>query len=137
MLAILDTSVLVADLRSKRGASFQIIHAIRAGDLKISVSVALVLEYEAVLLRPGLIPGFSPKEISRILDAFCLMAQHQKVFFAWRPFLKDSNDDLVLELAVAASAPYIITHNISDFVGSDTLGVRAIKPSTALKIIKP
>ena len=137
MLAILDTSVLVAGLRSNRGASFQIIHAIRAGDLKISVSVALVLEYEAVLLRQGLIPGFSPKEISRILDAFCLMAQHQKVFFAWRPFLKDSNDDLVLELAVAASAPYIITHNISDFVGSDTLGVRAIKPSTALKIIKP
>ena len=137
MLAILDTSVLVAGLRSKRGASFQIIHAIRAGDLKISVSVPLVLEYEAFLHRPGIIPGFSPKEISRILDAFCLMVQHQKVFFAWRPFLKDPNDDLVLELAVAASAPYIITHNISDFVGSDTLGVRAITPSIALKITKP
>ena len=105
MLAILDTSVLVAGLRSNRGASFQIIHAIRAGDLKISVSVPLVLEYEAFLHRPGIIPGFSPKEISQILDAFCLMVQHQKVFFAWRPFLKDSNDDLVLELAVAASAP--------------------------------
>jgi predicted nucleic acid-binding protein len=53
----------LADLRFNRGSSFQIIHAIRAGDLKISVSVPLVLEYEAVLLRPGLIPGFSPKEI--------------------------------------------------------------------------
>lgn len=136
MLAILDTSVLVAGLRSKRGASFQIIQAIRAGNLRISVSVALLLEYESVLLRSGLIPGFAPQEIHRILDAICLMAQHRKVFFAWRPFLTDPNDDLVLELAVAASAPYIITHNISDFVGSDTFGVRAITPATALKIIK-
>jgi predicted nucleic acid-binding protein len=70
-----------------------------------SVSVALVLEYESVLLRPGLVPSFATDEIHRILDAICLMAKHHKVFFAWRPFLKDPNDDLVLELAVAASAP--------------------------------
>lgn len=137
MFAILDTSVLVSGLRSKRGASFQVIQAIRAGNLRVSVSVALVLEYESVLLRPGLVPSFTTEEIHQILDAVCLMAQHHKVFFAWRPFLKDPNDDLVLEVAVAASAPYIITHNISDFVGSDTLGVRAITPSIALKIIKP
>ncbi|MCX6966068.1 MAG: putative toxin-antitoxin system toxin component, PIN family [Verrucomicrobia bacterium] len=136
MFAILDTSVLVSGLRSKRGASFQIIQAIRAGHLKISVSVALVMEYESVLLRPGLIPSFTKNEIHQILDAVCLMAQHQKVFFAWRPFLKDPNDDLVLELAVAASAPYIITHNISDFAGSDTVGVRAITPSAAIEAIK-
>ena len=65
MFAILDTSVLVSGLRSKRGASFQIIQAIRAGDLRISVSVALVLEYESVLLRPGLIPCFATEEIHR------------------------------------------------------------------------
>ena len=97
----------------------------------------MVLEYESVLLRPGLVPSFATDEIHRILDAICLMAKHHKVFFAWRPFLKDPNDDLVLELAVAASAPYIITHNVSDFVGSDPLGIRAITPFTALKIIKP
>jgi putative PIN family toxin of toxin-antitoxin system len=135
--AILDTSVLFAGLRSNRGASYQIIKALRAGDIKVSVSVALVLEYESVLLRPGLIPGFTSDELSRIIDGICLMAQHQKIFFAWRPFLTDPNDDLVLEVAVAASAPYIITHNISDFVGSDSLGVRAIPPSTALNIIRP
>ena len=135
MFAILDTSVLVSGLRSKRGASFQVIQAIRAGNLR--VSVALALEYESVLLRPRLVPSFTTEEIHQILDAVCLMAQHHKVFFAWRPLLKDPNDDFVLELAVAASAPYIITHNISDFVGSNSLGVRAITPSIALKIIKP
>ena len=136
MFAILDTSVLVAGLRSNLGASFQVIRAVRAGKIQIAISVGLVLEYESVLLRPGLIPGFATHEIHRILDAFCLMAEHQKVFFAWRPFLTDPNDDLVLELAVAASAPYIITHNISDFANSDTMGVRAITPASALKILK-
>jgi hypothetical protein len=46
---------------------------------------------------------------------------------------QDPDDDLVLELAVAASAPYIITHNISDFQGSDSMGVLAITPATALR----
>lgn len=137
MFAVLDTSVLVSGLRSNRGASYQILKALRAGDLQVSVSVALVLEYESVLLRPGLIPGFATEELSRIIDGICLMAQHYRIFFAWRPFLNDPNDDLVLEVAVAASAPYIITHNISDFAGSDSLGVRAITPSAALNMIRP
>lgn len=137
MYAILDTSVLVAGLRSKQGASFQILQAIRSGDITIAVSVALVLEYESVLLRPGLIPAFTPQDIAKILDGLCLLAEHHKIFFAWRPFLSDPDDDLVLELAVAASAPFVITHNISDFHGSDSLGVRAITPATALNLIRP
>jgi putative PIN family toxin of toxin-antitoxin system len=135
--AVLDTSVLVAGLRSKNGASFQILRAIRRGDIRIAVSVALVLEYEAVTLRPGLLPGFRPEEIIRIIDGLCRLADHQQIFFAWRPFLPDPEDDLVLELAVAASAPLVITHNTADFLGSDSMGVRAITPATALNLIRP
>lgn len=134
--AILDTSVLVAGLRSRKGASFQVLRAIRRGDLRIAVSVALVLEYEAVTLRPGLLPAFRPEEIRRILDGICHLADHQQVFFAWRPFLQDPADDLVLELAVAASAPFVITHNTADFRGSDSLGVRAISPTAALDLMR-
>ena len=137
MYAILDTSVLVAGLRSNRGASFQILRAIRSGDIRIAVSVALILEYEAVVLRPGLIPNFTPQELGKIVDGLCLLADHQQVFFAWRPFLPDPDDDLVLELAVAASAAFIITHNVSDFRGSDSIGVRAITPSSILDLIRP
>ena len=60
MNAVLDTSVHVSGLRSSQGASYQIIQAIRRGELKISVSVALVLEYESVLMRPGLLPDYTP-----------------------------------------------------------------------------
>ena len=137
MYAVLDTSVLVAGLRSNRGASFQILRAIRAGDIHIAVSVALVLEYESVVLRAGLVPHFTADELRRIVEGLCLLADHQQVFFAWRPFLPDSDGDLVLELAVAASATFVITHNISDFRGSDSMGVRAITPATTLDFIRP
>lgn len=137
MYAILDTSVLVAGLRSNRGASFQILRAIRAGDIRIAVSVALVLEYESVVLRPDLLPHFTSDELRRIVDGLCQLADHQQMFFAWRPFLPDPDDDLVLELAVAASAAFVITHNISDFRGSESMGVRAITPATTLDIIRP
>lgn len=137
MYAVLDTSVLVAGLRSKRGASYQILHAIRAGDIRIAVSVAFVLEYESVLLRPRMVSAFKPRDIGKIVDGLCLLASHQQVFFAWRPFLADPDDDLVLELAVAASTRFIITHNIADFRGSDSMGVQAITPATALTLIRP
>ena len=137
MYAVLDTSVLVAGLRSNRGASFQILRAIRAGDICVAVSVALVLEYESVVLRPGLIPRFAADELGRIVDGLCQLADHQQVYFAWRPFLSDPDDDLILELAVAASATFVITHNISDFRGSDSMRVRAITPATTLDIIRP
>ncbi len=137
MYAILDTSVLVAGLRSNRGASFQILRAIRAGDIRIAVSVALVLEYESVVLRPSLLPHFTADELRRIVDGLCQLADHQQVFFSWRPFLPDPEVDLVLELAVAASAAFVITHNISDFRGSESMGVRAITPATTLDIIRP
>ena len=137
MYAILDTSVLVAGLRSNRGASFQILRAIRAGDIRIAVSVALVLEYESVVLRPSLLPHFTADELRRIVDSLCQLADHQQVFFSWRPFLPDPEDDLVLELAVAASAKFVITHNISDFRGSESMGVRAITPATTLNMIGP
>ena len=109
----------------------------RSGDVRIAVSVALVLEYESVLLRPGLIPHFTTQEVEALVDGLCLLATHQQVFFAWRPFLSDPDDDLVLELAVAASASFVITHNIEDFRGSDSLGVRAITPAAALTLIRP
>ena len=49
----------------------------------------------------------------------------------------DPDDDLVLELAIAASAKFVITHNISDFRGSESMGVRAITPATTLNMIGP
>jgi len=133
--AVLDTCVLVSGLRSNAGASHELLLAIRYGDLEIALSVALAVEYESVAIRAGLIPHLSTEEIQDVVDVLCRYAHKQRIFFAWRPFLKDPNDDLVLELAVAAGCQYIITHNIKDFIGIDSLGIQAITPAQALTLI--
>lgn len=51
MLVVLDSSVLVAGFRSRRGASFRMLELLRDGRLQVAISVALALEYEAVLVR--------------------------------------------------------------------------------------
>src|SRR5437764_5408270 len=60
----------------------------------------------------------------------------QDIFFLWRPFLPDPNDDMILELAFAANCPYIVTHNVRDFAGCERLGIKAITPGDFLKLMR-
>lgn len=54
---VLDTNVLVAVFRSKRGASYQLVRSIGLGGWMPNISVALALEYEDVLKRQDLLPS--------------------------------------------------------------------------------
>ena len=44
----------------------------------------------------------------------------------------DPDDDFILELAFAANADYIITHNIRDFAGAEKFGLEAVTPAQLL-----
>jgi len=44
----------------------------------------------------------------------------------------DPDDDFILELAVAAQARYIVTHNLRNFAGVGQFGVEAITPAQML-----
>jgi predicted nucleic acid-binding protein len=59
----------------------------------------------------------------------------QDIFFLWRPFLPDPDDDMILELAFAAGCRYIVTHNTKDFRGSEQLGIEAITPRNFLALV--
>ena len=65
---VLDTNVLVAAFRSKRGASYELVRSIGQADWRLNVSVALALEYEDVLKRSGLLQGITEVEIDDFLD---------------------------------------------------------------------
>jgi putative PIN family toxin of toxin-antitoxin system len=132
---VVDTSVIVAALRSKRGASNKILRLIALGSLSMSLSVAALLEYEDVLLRKDKIPGYSSSDLQRFLDDICSVARHQEIFFTWRPTLADANDEIFLELAVAAGASHIVTHNKKDFIGAGSFGLRVVCPGELLKEI--
>ena len=70
------------------------------------------------------------------LRYLCSQSQMQEIHFLWRPLLPDPDDDMVLELAFAAGCQHIITHNVSDFRGSQQLGVTALTPREFLNRIR-
>ena len=134
-IAVLDTNVLFSGLYSSGGASYKILNFLENNKIKIAVSVALLFEYEEILKRNKRILKLGNEEIEDILNFICQVAVHQKIFFLWRPYLKDQKDDHLLELAVASRATTIITHNIRDFNSVDKFGVLAITPSEFTKIL--
>lgn len=52
MRFVLDTNVLVAALRSVRGASRRLLSGALSGEVQAVVSGPLMIEYESVLTRP-------------------------------------------------------------------------------------
>ena len=132
---VIDTNVLVSALRSRRGASFQLVKKLGSTQFQPVISPPLCLEYEDVFRRPGLLPGFTEEDIGDFLDYFLSECVECRIYFLWRPHLPDPKDDLVLELALAGNAPFIITHNIRDFQGVDALGIRAVTPDDFLRIL--
>lgn len=77
-----------------------------------------------------------PEDAREFIRYLASQAHLQKIHFLWRPFLRDPDDDMVLELAVAARCPYIVTHNLADFRRTAELGVQAISPKTLLDMIR-
>lgn len=132
---VIDTNVVIAALRSKKGASFKLLSFVGAKKFKTHDSVPLVLQYEDVVRRHRVELGLSEDDVSDLIDSLCALAKHHEIYFLWRPSLPDANDELVLELAVSARCEYIVTHNIADFRGVEKFGIKAVTPGAFLKII--
>jgi putative PIN family toxin of toxin-antitoxin system len=136
VLVVLDSSVLVSALRSRRGASFQVLKALRASQFEVAISVPLVLEYETVLVRHARELGLSRAEADGLVDYFCDVGHRQAIHFLWRPTLSDPQDEFVLELAVAARCDAIVTHNVRDFAGAARFGVPIVTPAGFLSALE-
>ena len=132
MRVVLDSNVLVTALRSRNGASFELLRLLRANRFEVALSVPLAFQYEAVLVRHAKELGLSKHEAVGLVDYFCQVAHKQEIHFLWRPTLSDPGDEFVLELAVAAGCKVIVTHNTKDFRGAERFGISVITPGEFL-----
>lgn len=126
---VVDTNVLVSALKSSRGASFRLLSMVEQENFTLHVSTTLITEYEAVLKREN--SSLTAEEIDDIIDFICSRAVLNKIFYLWRPVLKDPGDDFILELAVKANAA-IVTWNEADFKKAAKFGVAVMTPRTFL-----
>ena len=129
--AVLDTNVLVAAMRSNRGASFRLVSMLGPeASFRLAVSVPLVLEYEMALKRKS---ELGDAEVEAVVDYICQITERREIHFLWRPFLRDPGDEMVLEVAVEAGVDVLVTHNVRDFAKvEDQFGVRVVTPLTFL-----
>ncbi len=132
MKIVIDTNVLFAALKSRRGASYQLVSLLPTERFSIAISVPLIIEYEDVLKRGKLPAHISKNDISDLIDFFCHIGDQQNIFFLWRPFLPDPSDDLVLEVAVAGGCDAIITYNKRHFKNVEKFGLRILDPKEFL-----
>lgn len=104
---------------------------------EIALTIALYTEWQAVLTRPEhLSSGMGVEAALGFLRYFASVAHLQDVHFLWRPFLRDPDDDMVVECAVSSNCEFIVTHNIKDFRRVEELKVQAITPGDFLRLLR-
>jgi len=139
MRCVLDTNVVVAGMRSPRGASAALLMAARRSELMLVANVALALEYEAICLMAEhrMAAGLSQQQVGIFLNAVLAMVDPVETHFMWRPQLRDPADELVLEAAVNGQATAIVTFNQRDFGRAPaTFGIEVLLPAELLRRIR-
>src|SRR5258708_16834185 len=139
MRVVLDTDVVVAALRSDRGASRQLLLAGLAQPVGVLASVPLMLEYEAVLTRPEQLrqTGMTIAETNSVLDALAAVIEPVMLRFLWRPRLPDPADEMVLVTAVNGRADCLATFNLRHLgAAAVEFGISATPPGTIWREIK-
>ena len=113
---VVDTNVFVGALLGGGGANEVVAGCLRGRFLPL-MGVALFAEYESQLRRPRLFARsrLNGAEREELFDIFLATCRWTRVYYAWRPNLRDEADNHVVELAVAGGASAIVTRNVRDY----------------------
>jgi putative PIN family toxin of toxin-antitoxin system len=128
---VIDTNVLLSALYSNRGASHKLLSMIDSKKFRVNISTTLLYEYEEIIKSKS---ELTDQEADVVLDYICQIGVEQKLFYLWRPMLKDPDDDFLLELTVKSRA-VIVTLNAKDFNVAHEFGIKVVTPKELLKMI--
>jgi len=136
---VLDTSVVVAALRTRLGAGNAVLRLVAQRRLVALATPPLFLEYEDVLKRPEhrLAHGLPPEAIDRFLAELAALIEPVEVHFQWRPQSRDPNDEMVIEAAINGQADALVTYNVADFAGpAGRFRIPVLRPADLLRRVK-
>jgi predicted nucleic acid-binding protein len=107
-----------------------------SGDFRILATPALFLEYEEVLGRDEQrdVHRMSSDRVKVFLIGLAAIIEPVKVYYQWRPQLRDTDDEMVLETALNGRADAIATHNLRDFIPvARKFNVRVLSPGDLVR----
>ncbi len=135
MLIVVDTNIFVAACLGA-GASNEVVATCLRGEHAPLMGTTLLAEYEDGLGRAELFrkSRLSPSEREELLDIFLATCSWTRIYYAWRPNLRDEADNHVVELAVAGNAKAIVTRNTRDFQHAELRfpSIKIISPEALL-----
>ena len=129
---VIDTNVILAGLRSNKGASYQLLTILNDRRFQINVSANLVFEYEEILKREQ---QQNNEDIDNIINGICHLANHHEIFYIWQPLAKDKNDDFLIDLAFKCQANFIISYNQRDLKPIEKFGIFILTPKQFLRLL--
>jgi predicted nucleic acid-binding protein len=93
------------------------------GHFKPIMGNALFAEYEEVLGREAIFQKsrLNNQERDELFDIFLVGCEWVRVYYQWRPNLRDEADNHLIELAVAGNARCIVTRNVGDLTSGQLL----------------
>ena len=133
---MMNTNVMVSGPRSPSGASAALIDQALARRFTPLLSVPLALEYEATCCDPAQLSasGLSRLDVTTIVEALCAVSEPVVNWNLWRPQLRDSTDEMVLEAAVSGAADALVTFNQRDLGDApERFGIAELAPREALR----
>ena len=139
MRLVLDADVVVAAMRSPRGASATLLGLLLKGKGVWLLSVAMALEYETICMLADhrLAANATPGDVANLLDTIFEVIVPVEVHYQWRPQLTDAGDEIVLEAAVNGRADAIVSFNHRDYKGAPgRFGIRLRTPAEVLREIR-
>lgn len=132
----MDTTVVIAGLRSPTGASAELLRMARREQITLLASVPLFVEYEAkcVEAEHRSAAGLSREDAEAFLDGLAAIVEPVTIHYSWQPQLSDPADEMVLEAAVNGGAKMLVTFNQRHFgTAPSRFGIELLLPSEALK----
>ena len=137
MRIVVDTDVFVSALLGG-GAGNAVVAECLRGRFTPLMGPALIAEYEAQLGRAKLFAAsrLSESERQELFDIFTATCRWTRVYYSWRPNLRDEGDNHVIELAIAGNAEAVVTRNTRDFTLAHELRFPRLRILTPARLLK-
>ena len=111
---VLDTNVLVSALWTPGSVPDTAITAIFAHHARVLYDARILAEYRTVLARPKF-KKIDPARAAALIAKLVALVQHVADVAPWTGAMKDGDDRMFVEVALAGRASMLVTGNLRDF----------------------